>query len=68
MNKDTDMQLFSKEQAPRRKPNALMHVNDAGSGFIELKCSTCGYETGWIEETLTVTEYKRGLPCPVCNT
>jgi len=59
-------QLFTKEQAPRTKRNVLMHVVDAGSDMIHLKCK-CGHDTGWIKETLTVTEYKRGVPCPKCN-
>lgn len=60
------MQLFTKDQAPRRKPRHLMHVEDAGDGIL-LKCVHCGHSTGWIVATLTVTEYKRGIPCPECN-
>lgn len=59
--------LFTKEEAPRRKRRVLMHVRDAGSGMIKLKCNKCGYDTDWIAHKLTVTEYKRGLPCPECN-
>lgn len=60
-------QLFTKGEAPRRKRRVLMHVIDCGSGYISLMCKKCGHETGWIEEVLTITEYKRGLPCPECN-
>jgi hypothetical protein len=48
-----------------------MHVADAGNGagckVIQFRCSKCGYDTGWIRDDLTVTENRRGLPCPKCN-
>lgn len=66
------MQLFPKEQCPRRKPVKRMHVVDAGHlpdgcNGISFACPHCGYETGWIEDDLTVSQNKRGLPCPECN-
>jgi DNA-directed RNA polymerase subunit RPC12/RpoP len=64
--------LFAKSDIPRRQPIKRMHVIDAGMSdmkgcqWLEFKCSRCGYkEQGHYTET--VTEAKRGLPCPKCN-
>lgn len=60
-------ELFDKP--PRRSRGQLMHVFDAGDadGLIcEMKCSKCGYRSGWLHFS-TITEAKRGLPCPQCN-
>lgn len=65
----TDM--FPKERKPRAKPLKRMRVADAGEGggfdVIQFECGRCGHNTGWIYDTLTMTENKRGLPCPKCN-
>jgi len=59
--------------APRRPRRVLMHVVDAGEWYggngkgIQFSCQTCGHDTGWIKDTRTVTENKRGIPCPKCN-
>ena len=49
-----------------------MHVIDAGNGpnvsltWLEWFCKRCGHnESGYY--TGTVTEHKRGIPCPKCN-
>lgn len=64
-------ELFSKEQAPKRPPIKRMHVVDAGNGLsgkvIQFECRRCGHNTGWIEDTCSVSDNKRGLPCPKCN-
>lgn len=61
--------------APRRRKIVRMHVTDAGDGGCEMargaflacfKCGSCGYELMWVK-VQTVTEAKRGLPCPTCN-
>ncbi len=49
-----------------------MKVIDAGNGFgdgkvIMFKCFKCGHNTDWIEDTKSVSENKRGMPCPHCN-
>lgn len=63
-----NLSLFMKEDLPRHKPIKRMHVIDAGHNCIEMKCFHCGYESGWInDERKTITELKRGLPCPECN-
>mgnify|MGYP000719443815 CR=1 FL=1 len=63
--------LFAKEDLPRSKPLKRMRVNDAGESascmVIQFICPHCGHDTGWIEDEWTVTENKRGLPCPECN-
>jgi len=59
--------LFEIERAPRAKPQVRMHVTDAGTGMIRFGCRTCSHDTGWIKDTKTVSENKRGIPCPVCN-
>jgi len=52
------------------KPRVVrMHVFDAGeaTGLIAcFRCDRCGHETDWTG-IATVTEGRRGLPCPTCN-
>jgi hypothetical protein len=64
-------QLFTADQAPRRRRIVRMHVADAGSDgarpmLAEFKCNKCGHNSGWIE-CPPLTQAKRGLPCPICN-
>ena len=64
--------LFTKEQIPRRAPMKRMYVADAGNYIsggkgIKFKCNHCGHNTGWIKDNRSITENKRGLPCPKCN-
>lgn len=58
--------LFPAEHLPRARNIRRMHVTDAGSnGWVKLECSHCGHaESGYYTET--ISELKRGLPCP-CN-
>lgn len=56
---------------PRKNPEKLMHVYDAGSGednwcMVMMHCSRCDLYTDWFQ-VRTVTEAKRGIPCPRCN-
>ena len=59
------------ENLPRTKRIIRMKVVDAGCGrggnWIAFECWKCGHETGWLTDEWTVTENRRGLPCPVCN-
>ena len=63
--------LFPREQMPRRKPRKLMHVIDAGGcgegHHVQFKCKHCGHDDGWGIYDNTITELKRGMPCPKCN-
>ena len=64
MNKD----LFGEK--PRRKRRVMMHVIDAGQNtykVIMFECSKCGYNTDWIRDERTISENKRGMPCPKYN-
>lgn len=58
------------ERPPRRMRGQLMHVSDAGCGegkpVVRMRCAKCGYGSDWYKFD-TVTEAKRGLPCPRCN-
>jgi len=62
--------LFPECARPRRSPRVLMHVIDAGDdegGLIaQFECKRCGFASDWLHVD-TVTEAKRGLPCPRCN-
>lgn len=61
---------------PRRARRQLMHVSDAGDScsgddgegvvIAQFACKRCGHETDWIQVD-TVTEARRGIPCPFCN-
>ena len=59
------LELFPRERTPSRK---LMHVTDAGNAngkWLRFTCSHCGHtEDGCYD--LTLTEAKRGIPCPKC--
>ena len=65
-------ELFEKPHVPRR---VLMHVYDVCTANCEgekgepvgvrMQCARCSHMTDWID--LTVTEAKRGIPCPRCS-
>lgn len=66
------LEMFDK---PRRPRQWLMHVFDAGDGpcccdetpiSVRYECQRCGHQTEWTGAR-TVTEAKRGVPCPECN-
>lgn len=68
-------EIEREEPKPRQKPRKLMHVIDAGGGGcgvdtgehrVRFGCQTCNHETDW-QTVKTVTEGKRGIPCPKCN-
>ncbi|WJS87281.1 hypothetical protein [Paracoccus sp. TOH] len=66
------MLLFDKKDLPRRAPLKRMRVEDAGvfpdgKPCIQFVCPHCGYDTDWIYDTWTISENRRGLPCPRCN-
>jgi DNA-directed RNA polymerase subunit RPC12/RpoP len=56
---------------PRRAPRVMMHVAEAGQGnsgkVIQFVCSKCGHDTGWFGDEKSISENKRGIPCPLCN-
>lgn len=56
---------------PRQPRRVMMFVVDAGFDgcvdVIQFQCHRCHYNTGWIECDQTVTQNKRGMPCPDCN-
>lgn len=68
--------MFEAMKPPRQAPRRLMHVCDAGnspcgaedgsSAVVKFACRRCGHESEWMLG-FTVTEAKRGIPCPVCN-
>ena len=63
--------LFDKGPRRRSKPLKRMHVLDAGPGedgwhMVRMACSRCDLETCWFQVS-TITEAKRGIPCPKCN-
>jgi len=56
---------------PQRTPRKLMHVVDAGNGpgpgrWAAFECKHCGERSEWMR-IQSVTEAKRGIPCPKCN-
>lgn len=59
--------LFDKSDLPRKPSVKRMHVADAGSGMIKFHCPHCGHNTGWTVDMHTISENKRGLPCPECS-
>jgi hypothetical protein len=72
----TTADLFAPAR-PRRKARVMMHVIDAGCApcadmdgddplIVILECGKCGHKTDWLPFR-TITEAKRGAPCPNCN-
>ena len=66
--------LFEPEpQKPRAKPRVMMHVVDAGPGdvddghLVQFECPRCGNRPEDWDHVRTVSEGKRGKPCPKCN-
>ncbi len=63
--------LFDKADLPRKPRIKRMHVVGTGTSgsccVIQFKCERCGYYTGWSENRRSISENKRGLPCPRCN-
>ena len=64
--------MFSELKPPRLKPRKLMHVCDAshddfddGLASVRMNCMICDHTTDWL--AMSVTEAKRGIPCPNCN-
>lgn len=62
------LQMFDRPRIPRV---VRMHVIDAGlredgAEIAVYRCSRCRRETDWTEFR-TITEAKRGIPCPACN-
>jgi len=65
--------MFYEPKSLRKKARKLMHVVDAGISDFKgechialFKCPRCGYESQWMCVD-TITEAKRGKPCPECN-
>ncbi len=59
------------EKRERKKPQKLMHVCDAGAGegdweIVVMQCARCELLTDWFE-VKSVSQGKRGIPCPRCN-
>lgn len=55
---------------PRAMRGQLMHVYDIGGSEsnpdCQMRCKRCGFASEWLRFD-SVTEAKRGLPCPACN-
>lgn len=66
-NAMTDQQHLPLSMPRSRARRVMMRVVDAGDEVIQFRCSRCGHDTGWIMDTKTVTENRRGMPCPKCN-
>lgn len=59
------------ETITKQRRRKLMHVADAGEfgdkgPICMMQCAKCGEETDWLEFE-SITEAKRGIPCPKCN-
>ena len=63
--------LFEKADLPRSPFVKRMRVADAGESggvkVIQFRCPYCSHDTGWLVDRRTISENKRGIPCPVCN-
>ena len=66
--------MFAELKPPRQKPRKLMHVFDTMADcccdegdtvVVRFECKLCNFKTKWM--TVSLTEAKRGIPCPRCN-
>lgn len=74
--KRIQLELIPKPKKPRSKPIKRAHIVDAGPNegasareyphLGEFECKRCGWNSGWMQGQ-TITEMKRGIPCPDCN-
>lgn len=55
------------QKAPRQKPRVMAHVDDVGIDAIHFTCPRCGWESGWLENDMSVSDAMRGIPCERCN-
>lgn len=59
------------DEGLRRPRRVMMHVVDAGNGpgskVIRFACGRCDHDTDWIVDERTISENRRGMPCPKCN-
>ncbi len=72
MTKNEDLKALLPCDFPKtvKKRQHLLHVYDAGHDphVVKLKCKSCEYDNGWAYlPEKTITELKRGIPCPKCN-
>lgn len=59
-------------KAPRKKPRVMGHLCDCGAApngdeYTAWICGKCGHEWSEVGECRSVTENRRGRPCPECN-
>lgn len=55
--------LFPSPKSPRL---IRMHASDHMEGGGYFSCSKCGHVEGWLVG-LSISEVRRGVPCPKCN-
>jgi len=71
------LDLFPVFKPARAKPRVLMHVSDSvechtgaaddlGKPMCVMTCKRCSTSSDWLIFD-TVSEAKRGIPCPTCN-
>jgi len=54
------------DKPPRAAPRVMMHWDDAGMDARgHFVCRVCKY-AAWYRDC-TATDFKRGIPCPMCN-
>lgn len=59
--------LFDKGKTERSSPRIMMHVVDADvESRVVFECQKCGHRTDWTF-TRSVSDARRGVPCPTCN-
>lgn len=63
--------MFPDPAIKRMRSKANMYPIDAGPGpgdqiMALMECPKCGHDGGWWDFD-TLSEAKRGTPCPVCN-
>lgn len=64
------LDMFPEKKLPRRSPRVMMQYRDGGVGnegeIVQYECPKCSTRSGW-EDAGSITEVKRGIPCPECN-
>lgn len=63
---------------PTKPRRVMMHAVDVGlAGFLkagwksdlggEFVCKRCSHNDGWSFNFANISEVRKGLPCPICN-
>lgn len=66
MSRARQFEMFPKPPRPYIWRMHVIDVANDGPATVKMRCQRCDHVSDWIAFE-TVTEAKRGAPCPECN-